>query len=103
MLAGLWKMLLLEQSADFVFKNEMCAHGYEGASPGKPESVIRGVKDGLTKIFIKISYLIEAKKIDIQNINSSLCSYDFSSDENYLNYLEEKLPKFTCPLNVNLK
>ena len=102
-LAGLWKMLLNDETADVVFQTEMCAHGYEGATPGKPESVIRGVKEGLTKIFIKIAYLIESKKIDLQNIKAAVCSYDFSSDEGYLSYAEERLTKLTCPLNINLK
>lgn len=61
MLAGLYLMIEEKQSADYVFKNEMCARGYSNGNTHKPWMVTGAIQKELTPLFLAL----------VEKINSS--------------------------------
>ena len=62
MLAGLYRMLEENLSANQVFQSEMCARGYSDGNPHKPGIVHGAIQKELTPLFIALAHKIERRE-----------------------------------------
>jgi len=77
LLAGLFKLLESPRSAPAtVFKNEMCARGYEQGNPNKPGMVVGAVRRELTPLFLKMVNLISTGKLKPGALSKTVCNRD---------------------------
>ncbi len=76
-----------------VYKNELCAKGYEAGDPNKNANVAKTVRENLTPVFLKMAYLLKKAHNDANAIN---CSYDFDSDLNFNKSIYAKNTSFRC-------
>jgi protein-tyrosine phosphatase len=77
-LAGLLvQMTEKESNVQSIFKHEMCERGYEAGDPKKIYNVVKTVRENLTPVYLKMSYLLSKNKNQLDKIN---CGYDFSKD-----------------------
>jgi protein tyrosine/serine phosphatase len=93
-LAGL---LLLRETPQLalkdVFQEELCAKGYEAGDTNKIQAVVKTVRENLTPVFLKFSYLL---KISNNNVEKIDCNYDFLSDQNFLKSSYNRPLSFKC-------
>lgn len=73
MLAGLYRMLEENLSANQVFKSEMCARGYSDGNPNKPGMVHGAIQKELTPLFIALAEKIERREWVLGRISKASC------------------------------
>ena len=95
-------LLSVHSKADIkkLFKNEMCAKGYEAGDPEKDKEVVERIRAGLTKTFLKTAYRIDQAKKEKHPIDENICSTDPSDEPAYINY--SKQLDFTCEMKSAL-
>lgn len=69
MLAGLYRMIEENQTAEYVFKNEMCPRGYSNGNKNKPWMVTGAIQKELTPL-----YLALAEKINNGKLTKNSCA-----------------------------
>ena len=83
-----------------LFKNEMCAKGYEAGDPEKDKDVVARIRAGLTVTFLKMAYRIDQAKKEKHPINENICSTDPEAEADYIKY--SKQMNFTCGVKATL-
>jgi hypothetical protein len=73
MLAGLYRMLEENLSANQVFSSEMCARGYSDGNPHKPGIVHGAIQKELTPLFIALAQKIERREWTLGRITKASC------------------------------
>ena len=73
MLAGLYRMLEENISANDVFRSEMCARGYSDGNPNKPGIVHGAIQKELTPLFIALAGKIERREWVLGRISKASC------------------------------
>lgn len=94
LLAGL--VLLSKEnnlSVKKVYKEELCAKGYEAGDPNKNAKVSKTVRENLTPVFLKMAYLLKKAHNDANAIN---CDYDFDSDLSFQKSIYAQYSSFRC-------
>jgi len=94
LLAGL--ILLSNESGlsvKSVYKDELCAKGYEAGDPNKNAGVSKTVRENLTPVFLKMTYLLKKSHNDVNAIN---CNYDFDSDLSFNKSIYNQSASFRC-------
>lgn len=89
-------LLSKQKNADIkkIFKNEMCAKGYEAGDPDKDKEVVLRIREGLTKTFLKTAYRILEAKNKNQVINNNICKVDPSGEPKFKKFITQS--NFTC-------
>jgi hypothetical protein len=97
-LSALVNMIFEKKKASEVFWSDMCRYGYAEADPTKPEEVSRLVHANITALFVRMSYLVEHKKISATNLDSRACDVliDFKLLNRYQMALEKKTNGLRC-------
>jgi protein tyrosine/serine phosphatase len=81
-LAGLYRIIFENKSAQDVFQNEMCMNGYaDGGSSRrgqnvKPAHVVKDIHAAITPVFAKMVALIRAGKISADKLDESVCAQE---------------------------
>ena len=65
--------MLEKRTPEDLFRNEMCAKGYEGADPGKPASIVAAVRANLTPLYLKMAALVSSGRISLSQLDPSVC------------------------------
>lgn len=73
-LAGLFRMLYQDWSAERSFQKELCAHGFGSASARKPKFVADAVEKDLKTLYAFMADQIELKKLTKDDLNRGICS-----------------------------
>ena len=73
MIAGLARMLLTNATADDVFADELCKHGYADGNPNKPRKVVGDIEAGLTPLFFAIAEKIEGGAFVESRMTDDFC------------------------------
>lgn len=76
-----------------VYKNELCAKGYEAGDPNKNANVSKTVRENLTPVFLKMAYLLKKAHNDVNAIN---CNYAFDSDSSFQKSIYAQNTSFRC-------
>lgn len=95
-LAGLYRILYENYSADKAFREEMCAHGYAEGDFNKPSSVSATVHENITKLFVKMLYLKEMGKLSATRLEESVCEQDPGKLPDFRRRWNESRRKFRC-------
>ena len=67
-----------------VFEEDMCGNGYGSGNPNKPDFVVDHIRDELTVLFHKMSYLILVKNmITLDNLDLKACKREPSKRSKY--------------------
>ena len=76
-LAGLWTLWNGEYSDVMqVFQKEMCAKGFEGGDPEKPEQVVNQVRANLNPLFVKMVEVLRQARQNSQSLDQIGCPSD---------------------------
>lgn len=75
-LAGIFRMLDQNYTRDHAFQEEMCENGFGRGNPRKPWKVYGSIRKELTPLFLYMAQLVEEGKIDINNLDESVCQDD---------------------------
>lgn len=81
-------LLSVSKNADIktLFKDEMCAKGYEAGDADKDKEVVQRIREGLTKTFLKTAYRIKEAKTAKHAVNEDLCTKDPSDEPGFIAY-----------------
>jgi hypothetical protein len=93
-------LLSKSKNADIIkiFKNEMCAKGYEGGDPDKDKEVVQKIRVGLTRTFLKTAYRIQEAKRKNLPISKKICETDpenlplFKKYQSQMNFICDEAP-----------
>lgn len=80
-------------SVKAVYKDELCAKGYEAGDPNKNANVSKTVRENLTPVFLKMAYLLKKAHNDASAIN---CNYAFDSDLSFKKSIFAQNTSFRC-------
>ncbi|MFH1724938.1 MAG: tyrosine-protein phosphatase [Elusimicrobiota bacterium] len=74
-LAAVYRLLAQGRTAEDVFQNEMCLHGYGAGNPQKPvERVVLKIRRELTPLYLKMAYLVSIGAVTLDNLDGSACA-----------------------------
>lgn len=79
-----------------VFKNEMCAKGFEAGDKQKPQDIVNKIREGLSKTFLKMAYAVQWAHKNKKPVNAALCENDPSDKKEFLKSEYAKTEKFYC-------
>ena len=79
------------------FKNTMCKNGYGSGNPEKPlEKVVTPIRKSLTRLYLKMAYLIEQKTLTPDKLDLSVCASDPYYNNKFRFHPKYKWESFKC-------
>lgn len=100
MLAGLYRVLFDNYSAEQAFQDEMCAHGYSSGNPNKPYNVVSGIRKELTPLYLLMADYFMNNKISpntLELMTNNVCAFNSTYLKSFRSNLISQKKEFICP------